>query len=953
MPADRSIRVFVSSTFRDLRPERHHLATHVFPRLRALCTERDVLWTDVDLRWGIDTEEQSESRVVPICLGEIRRCEYFIGVLGERYGWTPDVLPAEVIAENPWLTGLARHSVTDLEITLGALLPGVHAAQALFYFRDPAVLGDRTDIPGDAAAEQTPERRARVEELKQRIRNSGHPVREGFRTVEELGRLVLADFERLIEERFPAMDLPGALAREQAAHAKLGRRWRESFAGRRVALAVLEAYRRDGGAPVAVTGDAGAGKSALVARWVQQVRKGGDPRPVVARYLGGTAASLDLAVLRRQLAEELAQVLSLDSTLDADADGRHMPWWLAQANARGGAVVALDAVDLVPEVDDTGSRWLPDRVPPDVRLVVSCGQEMAGHLRQRGWQVVELGAWTREERDELVSWFEARYAKRFAPKVRNDLLAAPGGASPQFLSVLLEELRLFGDADRLAETVRRYGAAPDVDALFSLVLARWEHDYDGSRPGLVRDTLCRLVCARGALHEAELLELLGSDGLPLPRARWEPFLLAMESSLEERWGRVSLGTGALRRAVERRYLAQAEARTEVHGAMADYFANQSPARRAVEQPWHEQHAGRAGALARTLVDPAVTVEAWRLRAAPAWADHWRALPSLDPVPTLRAGMAAASHRSVADRARMAEFASDVLVALGRPDAAVEFLLLAIDAAGPAASRRIVSAQANLGVVCLNGSRFAEAESLITAALSARERVLGAEHVMVAASVNDLAELRRRQGQAAIALPLHERAWRIRARLLGVSHPAIAESLNNLGCTYLDLGDVVRALTFFEQALAQRRELFGERYSLTADALNNLGEALRRLGRYGDAESHHRQALAVRERLFRSAHPAIAESLGNLALSIDKQGRLAEAFALYTRALATAEAGVGPDGLATLVHLNNLALARFRLGDIDEATELLRRAVAVAERWLGPDHPDAQRIRRNLITALGD
>ena len=49
----RLIRVFVSSTFRDMQAERDELVKFIFPQLRRLCEQRGVTWGEVDLRWGI------------------------------------------------------------------------------------------------------------------------------------------------------------------------------------------------------------------------------------------------------------------------------------------------------------------------------------------------------------------------------------------------------------------------------------------------------------------------------------------------------------------------------------------------------------------------------------------------------------------------------------------------------------------------------------------------------------------------------------------------------------------------------------------------------------------------------------------------------------------------------------------------------------------------------------
>ncbi|GHV65977.1 hypothetical protein FACS1894199_08240 [Bacteroidia bacterium] len=87
---ERQIRVFISSTFRDMQAERDYLVTKVFPSIRRYCEERDITFFELDLRWGISEEESQQGKVVDICLKEIEKTNpFFIGLLGERYGWVP------------------------------------------------------------------------------------------------------------------------------------------------------------------------------------------------------------------------------------------------------------------------------------------------------------------------------------------------------------------------------------------------------------------------------------------------------------------------------------------------------------------------------------------------------------------------------------------------------------------------------------------------------------------------------------------------------------------------------------------------------------------------------------------------------------------------------------------------------------------------------------------------
>ena len=136
---DRTVRIFLSSTFRDFGEERDLLVRKVFPALRARLRERFVELVDVDLRWGITVEQAERGEVLPICLAEIDRARpFFVGMLGERYGWVP---PAEaysqsLVEQQPWLQPhLGGKSVTELEILHGVLNNPQMAGQAFFYFR--------------------------------------------------------------------------------------------------------------------------------------------------------------------------------------------------------------------------------------------------------------------------------------------------------------------------------------------------------------------------------------------------------------------------------------------------------------------------------------------------------------------------------------------------------------------------------------------------------------------------------------------------------------------------------------------------------------------------------------------------------------------------------------------------------------------------------------------------
>jgi telomerase protein component 1 len=72
-----TVRVFISSTFRDMHAERDHLVKVVFPELRERMGKRSLYLVDVDLRWGVTEEQAERGKVVEVCLDEIECCRPF------------------------------------------------------------------------------------------------------------------------------------------------------------------------------------------------------------------------------------------------------------------------------------------------------------------------------------------------------------------------------------------------------------------------------------------------------------------------------------------------------------------------------------------------------------------------------------------------------------------------------------------------------------------------------------------------------------------------------------------------------------------------------------------------------------------------------------------------------------------------------------------------------------
>ena len=607
MTDDRAIRVFVSSTFRDMQAERDELVKRVFPLLRRRCDQRGVAWSEVDLRWGVTDEQASEGDVLPICLAEIERTRpYFIGLLGQRYGWVPDAIGPDLAARFGWLTEDLHRSVTELEILYGVLNNPHSDGHAYFYLRDPAWVAALPPDEQSVYLESNAESATRLEALRRRVHESGLPVAD-YSNPEQLGERVLADFEQLIDRLYPASQLPDAANRATAVHAAFGR----ARFGLQVPRPALTAALGAAGSPLLVTGESGCGASGLVTTWAAKWAAANPGAAVVVHHCDADAAATDFRLLAARLiaafqgdydtaAEQLAQ---LPPAAVASAIGH------ALRSVAGPALVVLDGVDQLTDTNPgdraADLRWLPsDLASSRVRFVLTgSGERARAAFAHRGWPVLEVPPLTPDERRAIAAAVLAAGAKQLGPENLASLVAAPATGNPRFLLTVLDELRQHGDHFTLRALIDALVAAPSLAALLELVLERYEHDFEAGRPGLVADAMRAIWAARYGLAEAELLDLLTPGPEKLPQRSWAPLHLAAEHHLVSRGGLLGFAHADIRRAIERRYLATPAWRAAAHLGLARYFADQPMGpRMADERGWQFAEAGDPAGLRGTLAD---------------------------------------------------------------------------------------------------------------------------------------------------------------------------------------------------------------------------------------------------------------------------------------------------------------------------------------------------------------
>jgi nephrocystin-3 len=883
-----------------MKKERDILVKRVFPQLRKICEERQVTWGEADLRWGVTDEQRAEGQVLPICLEAIKRCRpYFIGLLGERYGWLPDVIPQELIDREPWLKEHLDHSVTELEILHGVLLNADMAEHAFFYFRDPKyvnTLSDKKDF-----LSENEKARQKLFALKERIRKSGFPVREHYPDPKALEALVLDDFKAVIDRQYPPDEKIDPLDRDAFEHDAYAQRRAQVYIGRAEYYKRLDEHVQSENQPLVVLGESGSGKSALLANWAINYRKAHPDAFLLMHFIGARPYSSDWAAMTRRIMAELKRCFDIQQEIPDKPDELRPAFanWLHMASAKGNAVIIIDALNQLEDHEGAlDLTWLPPVIPDNVRVFLST---LAGRpldeLKTRAWPTLSVEPLNEPERKIFIERYLAQYNKSL-PAFRVEKIAGSRQVSnPLYLKVLLEELRLFGEHEKLDDRINHYLEAEDPYKLYRKVLTQWQKDYE-EEPGLVGNSFSLIWASRRGLSESELLFLLGRDGAPLPYAHWILLFLAARESLISRSGYLNFAHSYLRDAVRDAYVSTPEQQIAAHLQLADYFGKQELTPRQLDElPWQLERAGN-------------------------WTDLKRCLTNIEFFLELLSQCEADAIRYFKSLKKRMPLEEDYFEALNTSEQAI-----------PSQDR---------GYRYLMIGRFFElqnllisAETFIRRAVDTDESQFGPDHVFVARDLTTLALLLRRKRNTPEAEKHFLRVLRILSQNSNVNPADICNALQNLALLYSDSSHFEEAAVYFRRALHIARESFKEDNPCIPTILFNLAGCLHEMNRPLEADSFARQAVYLGEQAWGKRHPMVAHYLTDLARHMLLR-RPIEAERLSQRAMRIYIDYFGEEDVRLIDPLRNIADIRQSSNLLTEAEELLRRALDLARNQEEPD-----------------
>jgi WD40 repeat protein len=681
MQSNKIFRVFVSSTFSDLKAERNALQEKVFPKLRKLCEEHGCRFQAIDLRWGVSEEAALDQQAMRICLEEVDRCQKlsprpnFIVLLGDRYGWQP--LPYEIPAtEYEAITALIKteqkrqieqwyrlddnavpavycllpregeyedfaawellekkllailrsgvqktelsddarvmywSSATEQEIYKGALNASGAKKHVFCFLRQISGLPQNNTakdfIDLNDTWRQDTEAHERLVTLKERLRNelpgnvheytncewTGNGISNTH--IDQLCDDVYVELSGIIKQELATLQEIDSLEQEIADHTAFAKERAHNFTGRaEIQEKMLDYIKSDAHSPLAIYGEGGSGKSALMAQIFQRITGGHPNAVVVSRFIGATPSSSNIFLLLESLCKQIAGNYGADVTTPTEYKElvEDFKKKLELATEEKPLIIMFDALDQLSEAENAKSlQWLPIELPDHVKVIVSVLEpsEHCGQLKRRlSEELISIG-WMEQQEGEALLDLWLKEAKRTLQETQKQevLNKFKQCGVPLYLKIAFEEARQWKSYTPGEIT------GSDIQGIILEFLGNLSEE---SRHGaeMVKHALGYLAAGKNGLTEEEMLDLLSLDqevkeafwkrspNSPktnrLPVVVWSRLYLDLKPYLTERIAdKTTVMTFFHRQfgeGVRNNYL-DAKTNKELHRLMAGYFGSQ-------------------------------------------------------------------------------------------------------------------------------------------------------------------------------------------------------------------------------------------------------------------------------------------------------------------------------------------------------------------------------------------
>ncbi len=531
------IRVFLSSTFSDMQETRNYLTRKIFPKIEQECARRGVTFSVLDLRWGITENESKNGKVIEICIDEINRTRpFFIGLVGERYGWIPDKQEIEknrhLEEKYPWVREYIerRCSITEIEMQYG-VLDNDSIQDAYFFLK-------RTK-PHATSENEEEEKLSGLRKTIIEKAGEGKCTAEIYSSVEELGRLLHDRLMEMIEKRFPA---DGKLnesdlyyLREEGNLTALRRNYIDL--DNRVRNLESNILHTD---ILFVTGGSGCGKSALLANSFINSQES------VIR----TAIDDSVNSIGRLISLFLYKLDPVAGEMTKAEEEEIIEKYREHAYPEP-VIWIIDGLEKLP-VEDIYSI-MPLLTPPEnIRIVISVEEQyfkknsITDLIHENYPVIVEPSPLNEAEKLLFVGKKLQECGKKLTGRQEMHILSSPFLSNPQFLKIFVEELIQFGIYEKLDAFIEELSGASDRKDFINRILENSEKEFND---GEIERLLSVTACSSCGIGEKEYVSEFGYTPLA-----WSAIYRAVEPFIYRQGRTLIMRSSEFRSYILERYL---------------------------------------------------------------------------------------------------------------------------------------------------------------------------------------------------------------------------------------------------------------------------------------------------------------------------------------------------------------------------------------------------------------
>lgn len=527
----RIVRVFVSSTFRDMMPEREHLVKVVFPELRRELKEQMIDFIEIDLRWGITDEEAQSGAVLKLCLDEIEHTRpYFIGILGGRYGWVPNDLDQRA---SYFIPGM---SITEMEFVYGALESNglIHGA---FFLKDENIIALEFKDSQDSDDAQ------KLEALKEKLRQQNQYPTSTYHSIEYLGASIKAFLLESISKDY-ALEIDHDTYEHQV-HAHYGLSRYNHYVEDYHLNTMSQTYTR-----WLIGGEKGSGRSTHFTHILNDYAKD-DNCYVLFHYCQATLDSSKHENILSRFCSSLYQDFDVNEN-DLSAHYSYETLFVELLNLAAQKtskiLIAIDGLEYLEDlVQGSTLKFLSLKSLPECVDLLLTNTTHNANVQHKNH---DLPLYTIKDLDALtIKQYASRYLLSYGKKMSEPLIDELSKSfkfkTIEMVKAFFDELRVYGHHETLKEHAMGYVQCDSPFDFYDAIINRIEQDYSLK---LTYRLLTSLIMTENGLYEYEIRDMF--DGVAV---KYVGLLSALTPYITLHMGRYAIKNQFLYHAIQRRY----------------------------------------------------------------------------------------------------------------------------------------------------------------------------------------------------------------------------------------------------------------------------------------------------------------------------------------------------------------------------------------------------------------